>query len=299
MRRIVRGPPQIGGQRRVFLNLCAGLDRIGIRYRVNDYGHARRSPQELACIVGKPLVLAKMNWRNPILFGAATFSHPIENPDLFERWQVRLVLVPGPWMKEMWKPYWDEPVVAWPVGIDTDAWRPAPEAAKRTDVLLYDKVRWEHDRYEHELIEPIRRALRADGRSFREIRYGFYREEQFHAALGECRTMIFLCEHETQGIAYQQALASGVPILAWNRGGAWRDPEFYPRRVVFAPVSSIPYWDERCGREFADAAQFDAAWPRFWDEFQRGAYNPRAYIMENLSLEKCASDYVAIAKTLS
>ena len=35
--------------------------------------------------------------------------------------------------------------------------------------------------------------------------------------------MVFLCEHENQDIAYQQALACGVPILAWDRGGYWQD----------------------------------------------------------------------------
>ena len=43
--------------------------------------------------------------------------------------------------------------------------------------------------------------------------------------------MIFLCEHETQGIAYQQALSRNVPILAWDRGGDWQDPTYYPERV--------------------------------------------------------------------
>ncbi len=299
VRRIVRGSPRIGGQRRMFLNLRAGLDRIGVGYRVNDYAHARRNPRELACILGKPFVLEKVAWRNPILFGPATFDHPILDPGLLQRCPVRRVLVPGPWMKEMWRPYWDEPVAAWPVGIDTDAWQPGSVACKRIDVLLYDKVMWGRDRGERELIERIRHALRAAGRSVREIRYGFYREEEFRSALAECRVMIFLCEHETQGIAYQQALASGVPILAWNPGGAWRDPAFYPHRVTFEPVSSIPYWDERCGAAFAAVAEFATAWSHFWDEFQRGAYNPRAYVMENLTLEKCAADYVAIAKALA
>lgn len=297
-RRLLRGPPRIWGHRRTFLNLCAGLDRIGVGYRVNDFGHARRNPRELACIVGKPFVLDKMAWRNPILFGPATFDHPIDDPGLLERSPVRKIVLCGPWMREMWKPYWDEHIITWPVGIDTEAWRPTSASAKRFDVLLYDKVHWERDRYEGELIEPIRDALRAAGRSFREIRYGFYREEEFRAALDECRAMIFLCEHETQGIAYQQALASGVPILAWNRRGAWRDPAFYPDRVVFAPVSSIPYWDERCGDEFATPAEFATAWGRFWEAVQRGAFDPRAYIMENLTLEKCAANYVAITKAL-
>ena len=48
VRRLWRGRPRPGGQQRIFLNLCAGLDRIGIRYRVNDYRHARRNPRQLA-----------------------------------------------------------------------------------------------------------------------------------------------------------------------------------------------------------------------------------------------------------
>jgi glycosyltransferase involved in cell wall biosynthesis len=294
-RRLLRGRPWIGGHQLVFRNICAGLDRIGIAYRVNDYARAKHNPGAVACIVGKPCVLAKMEWKNPILFGASVFSHPSDDPRLLERLPVKKILVPCGWMKDMWKPVWDEPVAVWPVGIDVDRWQPADVVGKRYDVLIYDKLRWDRDYYEKSLIDPIRRVLRAKGHAFREIRYGFYGchgEEAFRAALAECRTMIFLCEHETQGIAYQQALSSGVPILAWDRGGYWRDPAYFPHRVQFGPVSSVPYWDDRCGRTFASIQQFDDAWGRFWDEFQSGRYRPRSYILENLTLEKCAHRYV-------
>jgi glycosyltransferase involved in cell wall biosynthesis len=292
VRRLVRGKPQPGGQRRVFLNLCAGLDRIGVQFRVNDYRHANENPVEPACIVGKPPVLDKNTWLNPILFGSAVFSHPIDDPHLLDRVPIKKILVPGQWMKEMWRPHWDQPVVVWPVGIDTDRWRPADPAAKDTDVLLYDKVRWEHDRYAETLINPIRRALMADGRSCREIRYGHYREDEFHTALARCRTMIFLCEHETQGIAYQQALSCGVPILAWDRGGFLQDPAYFPDRVRFQPVTSVPYWDERCGMTFASLDAFHSAWAGFWETACRGEYRPRDYVVENLTLESCAEAYM-------
>ena len=292
VRRVLRGEPEIGGHKRISLNLCAGLDRLGVRYRLNDYDHARRNPHELVCIIGKSHVLDKIEWKNPILFGAAVFSHPLDDPRLFERLPVRKILLPGAWMKEMWRPYWDEPVAVWPVGIDTDRWRPADAAQKRFDILLYDKVRWDHEGYESSLIEPIRGMLRQAGRSFREIRYGAYRETEFEAALAQCRAMVFLCEHETQGIAYQQALAAGVPILAWDRGGYWQDPAYFPAKVKFQPVTSVPYWDERCGRTFAANEAFDNAWRQFWEEFKSGRYDPRAYILDNLTLEKCAQQYL-------
>ena len=298
IRRAVRGKLQPGGQMRVFLNLCVGLDRIGVPYRVNDYRHARKNLDELACIVGKPCVLDKIEWKNPILFGAAVYSHPLDDPHLLERLPVKKILVPGPWMKEMCRPYWGDVVDAWPIGIDTDLWHPSNTAQKSVDVLLYDKVRWEHDRYEAILIEPIRAMLKRCGHSCREMRYGFYRDEEFRSALGQCRAMIFLCEHETQGIAYQQALSCDVPIFAWDRGGYWQDPSYYPDKVRFAPVTSVPYWDDRCGRKFVDAAEFSANWNGFWNDVEAKHFRARDYILENLTLEMCARQYVEVANNL-
>nr|MBA3403967.1 glycosyltransferase family 1 protein [Gemmatimonadaceae bacterium] len=36
IRRLVRGAPQIGGVQRWFVNLCLGLDELGVAYDVND-----------------------------------------------------------------------------------------------------------------------------------------------------------------------------------------------------------------------------------------------------------------------
>lgn len=298
IRRLLRGEPQPGGQRRVFLNLCAGLDRIGVRYRVNDYKYARQNSQELACIVGKGIVLQKVKWKNPILFGASIDWHPVDMPDLLTQFPIKKVLVPGVWVREMFRLYWGENVDVWPVGIDTDLWCPSSAGKKNVDVLLYDKVLWEHDSYETSLIGPIRATLRKAGRSFREIRYGFYREMEFHAALRQCRSMIFLCEHESQGIAYQQALSCGVPIMAWDRGGPWKDPAYYPHKIVFEPVTSVPYWSDACGQRFRDASDFDDKWAEFWNAVTNDVLAPRDFILKNLTLEKCARDYLRIVREI-
>jgi hypothetical protein len=294
VRRLLRGAPPVGGQRRLFLNLCAGLDGLGVPYRVNDYRHARRHPDELACIVGKPFLLDAEEWKNPILFGAAVFSHPDECPDLLQRYPVRAVLVPGEWMRRLFEPAYGTAVRAWPVGIDTDLWSPS-QKTKDVDVLVYDKVRWEHDKFEKALIDPVLDALRRRGLCLETIRYGHYKEESFRALLGRSRAMVFLCEHETQGIAYQQALACGVPILAWDRGGFWQDPSYYPHKVRFGPVSSVPYWDNRCGLRFADASEFPARLDEFLDALAAGRLTSRDYVLENLTLERCARQYLDIA----
>src|SRR6266853_3793648 len=103
--------------------------------------------------------------------------------------------------------------------------------------------------------------------------------------------MVFICEHETQGLAYEQALSCGVPVLAWDRGGCWQDSEFYPHKVRFEPVSSVPYWDERCGMKFVEVAEFPARLDEFWERAGRNGFRPRDYILENLTLEICAQRY--------
>jgi hypothetical protein len=294
VRRIVRGKRNPGGQERVFLNLCAGLDKTGVSYRLNDYRHVTAHPDEVACVVGKPHLLDAVNWQNPILFGAAVFSHPIDDPDLLKRKPVRRILVPGEWIRRMFEPYYGEKVIAWPVGIDTERWAPSSADMKELDFLLYDKVRWEHERFESELIEPVRAALRKRGLSFSELRYGSYREEEFEDLLGRCRAMIFLCEHETQGIAYQQALSAGVPILAWDRAGYWQDPTYYPDRVKFGPVTSVPYWDERCGVTFRGIEELESSLDSFLAGLEETRFRPREFILEDLTLEACANKYVDI-----
>ena len=298
IRRLVRGPGRPGGQKMVFLNLVKGLDRIGAPYRINDFRHARRHPDELACIVGKPNVLFEREWKNPVLFGASVFSHPIDHPHLLDDYPVRRVVVPGEWMRQMFEPTYGDRVVAWPVGIDTDTWAPTGDP-KTVDFLLYDKVRWDHEAYEATLIQPIRNALDQRGLTTTELRYGSYEPDDLAAALRQCRAVVFLCEHETQGIAYQQMLSSGVPLLAWDRGGYWQDPEYFPERVQFGPVSSVPYWDERCGVTFEDASSFENALDAFQEALAAGRFAPRDYILENLTLESSAREYAAIAHSVA
>jgi hypothetical protein len=295
IRRIVRGKSQPGGHARVFLNLCAGLNQLRIPYRVNDYRHLRRARGELACVIGKPHVLCKVPPGTPILLGAAGYSHPVDNPDLFSQHNVRTVLVPCEWMRLMWEPYWGENVQVWPVGIDTDLWRPDFSLQKDIDVLVYDKIRWRRDEYEAALLDPVLTALERKGLRFKTLRYGSYREEEFSRLVRRSRSLIFLCEHESQGIALLQALSCDVPVLAWDRGGYWQDPKYYPDRVMFSPVTTVPYWDARCGQTFQGAPELPATIERFWSAVSRGEFEPRRFMLENLTLERGARHYVEIA----
>ncbi|WP_199774267.1 glycosyltransferase [Salinibacter altiplanensis] len=286
------------GHQMVYQNLKKGLDRAGIPYRDNDFRYIRQHPDELMCIVGKPYLLFEYDWPNPIVFGASIFDHPVTCPDFWERHpNVQKMLVPGPWMYDMFTAHYPKDrLEVWPVGIDLNEWLPKQPSLEKPDrVLLYDKVRWAYDRYEDVIINPIRQHLKAQRIEIETLRYGHYFPEDLKGALERCRAVVFLCEHETQGIAYQQMLASDVPIFAWDRGGYWQDPNFFPDRVRYGPVSSVPYWDERCGMKFETADEFVNQFGDFWGRVQKGEFSPRDYVVENLTLEKCARGYADIA----
>jgi hypothetical protein len=63
-------------------------------------------------------------------------------------------------------------------------------------------------------------------------------------------------------------------------------------------VSSVPYFDARCGSKFVDAAGFTSGWGDFWSQVSAGEFAPRDYVMDNLTLEKGALHYYGIAEAV-
>ena len=299
IRNLVRGPAPVGGTMRAFLNLVAGLERIGVSYRINDYRRLESDRGALACVFGKPHVLEKIPNQTPILFGTSIYSHPSDDPELPRRRKIRRVLVPSSWVQQMFAEIWPDLVSVWPVGIDTSRWMPAPGSGRDIDVLVYDKIAWQRERYARELLEPLYGELARRGLKVETIRYGGYREETLLALSKRVRTMIYLSRHETQGIAAQQMLAAGVPLFAWDEGGFWQDPKYFPHRVKFQPVTSVPYWDDRCGVRFRGGDDLLEAFEVFWRGVTGNRFSPRQLIVERLTLEKQAQEYVNLARTFS
>jgi glycosyltransferase involved in cell wall biosynthesis len=106
--------------------------------------------------------------------------------------------------------------------------------------------------------------------------------------LRRSRAMLFLCEHETQGLAYQEALASNVPVLAWDNG-FWLDPLWRRVGERMIPASSVPFFSAQCGERFADLDGFEPALRRFLARLPE--MQPRTYVTEHLSMRQSAQIY--------
>ncbi|QIL40664.1 glycosyltransferase [Pedobacter sp. HDW13] len=302
VRRIVRGKTKPGGVMRIALQLMKGLDKLNIPFRFNDFSYIKKHPEEIACIIGKPQILDKFKWKNPIIYGAGIFSHPTDDLDFLIKYPtIKKILVPGPWMKEVFDPFYGSHMVDfWPAGIDTEQWSDKIKTPSPTvDFLIYDKIIWQYDTFEASLLKPIKKILDNHNLSYEVIRYGTYNHAELTAKLSKCKGSIFLCEHETQGQAYQQILATNTPVLAWDKGGYWQDPSYYPHKVQYQPVTSVPYWDERCGVKFTNATVFSDKLFEFIAKNKENKFMPRAYVLENLSLEASTQKYLDLYNSIA
>ncbi|WP_443944228.1 hypothetical protein ACJVDH_15055 [Pedobacter sp. AW1-32] len=293
IRRLIRGKQRPGGVMMVALQLLKGLDRLGITYRFNDFKYARNHPNELIGVIGKPNLIFENQFKNPILFGAGVFSHPIECPDLFEKYpNVKKILVPGNWMKEMFIPYYGNKVAAWPAGIDTDFWADTSKLEKTVDFLIYFKQFENRDFLNH-----ITTILEQNNKSFNIIEYGKYVPADLVKQTSICKAAIFLSNSETQGFAYQQILSANIPILAYDSAGYWLDPHYFPHKVKYKPISSVPYWSDTCGEKFKNLIEFENKLILFLSKIH--SYTPRVFILNNLSLEVCSKKYIEIYRSLA
>ncbi len=296
VRRLVRGRPRPGGIDKVFINLRLGLDRLGIPYEVN-LPYKRLLPDDLLGVLGRGRhSLDGYSRKQPLVAGIGLMTHPSEWPTLFDDFPVACYLQHSAWTEALYRRAFGNRCAIWPVGIDTEGWKPASAGAgKDVDFLIYDKIHWERPKLERSLLAPIRESLDRLGRSHMTLRYGAYEPRAYRAALGRCRAAIFLSAHESQGIAYQEALASGVPILAWDPGFS-QDPERFRWGEPVIPATSVPYFDERCGRTFVDGPAFEGTLSLFLEALRSGAYSPRDFILENLTVEKCSQRFVDILR---
>jgi len=268
--------------------LKQALEKRGWLVRINDLALARKHPEYPVGLVGFPTILDGWNLPNPAILGPSLFDHPMLAPRLMEDPRFRIYLVLAQWMYDMFRPVYGDACVQWYAGIDTDEWVDTSSHAKDIDFLVYDKIRWSHERLAVELLQPILDILARHGLRTHVIRYKYHDHKTYRRLLARSHAMIFVCEHETQGLAYQEALASNVPVLAWDNG-YWLDPLWKQVSNAMIPASSVPFFSAECGDRFADLAKFEQALDRFRKRIS--SYQPRKYVLGNLSWQQSASIY--------
>ena len=290
--RLIRAK-KVSGVEKVFINLCKGFDELKIEYTIN-LPFKKIKPDEPVVVLGiGKYSLEGYQQSNRIIAGIGLMTHPADWPDLCKAYPIAKYLQHSQWTKNIYSPYYgSDKCDTWPAGIDTAKWSPS-KTVKIYDFLIYNKIMWSSSETEAELSLPILKKLSQLGLSYAEIKYGQYKETEYFNLLQQSKAMIFLCEHESQGFACCEALAMDVPIFAWDQG-LWLDPHRFEWNDPIVPATSIPFFNGNCGMSFIDYLDFEKNIVRFWNKVTMSTFQPRNYILENLTLKKSAQRMLSI-----
>ena len=261
-------PEKKDGPSKVARNLISGLESLGVRV------HKNTMMKYTGILQTYPLE----ELDETVLIGPNTLTLPSScDASVWE--QKKNLVVPSDWIKKRYEKDLDSKhsVHVWPVGIDTEHFTPSDDSPS-IDCLLYYKL--------HPLSTKLRNVMKKmldDKISYKGLIYGNYEEEELISIARSAKYCIMIASSETQGIAYQEILSMNVPIYVVDT-----EETHHFKPATPEGVTSAPYFDDRCGIKHTDLSRFDEFLERL-DEF-----SPREYILENLTLEKCASEYLSL-----
>ena len=259
----------MNGPHKVVDNLIKSLDQEKIDYAINEekYEHNflvqydATAHEKHSKIEQDTTIIGPQVW---MFDGYGQFL--IENQNYYKK-----IIAPSEWVKNKFITKFNLPedkLAVWPVGIEEFDNIREPNY----DCLIYFKRRDQSE------LDVVKKFLVNNGLSYRMVEYGTYGEDGFKQLVNSAKFCFLINGTESQGIAVQEIMSMGVPIIAWDIK-EWLDQgEAY--RV---PATSIPYWDERCGEVFFNIDDLEVTFSKFYATLDQ--YDPKAFIKDNLSFE--------------
>lgn len=282
--------PDAGAVHKVARNLVAGLERLGYPFVLNrriDYCSRVWIHDDYRAIMALP---AQRNGLKVIL-GPNLFVMPRDIPHLVRIPDYCVYLHPSPWAVDAWVRlgYPSSRIDSWPVGIDTSGFS-LTRRPERSKILFYYKCR---DRVGVDGAARIEAILKNHQCQYTRIDYGNYRQEDYLKTLGESRYVVWYGRQESQGLALQEALAMGCPIIVIDAktigdcdGAGYK----FTQQEAAISATSAPYFDASCGLVIEDIDALPGAINALEQNFS--SFAPEEFVKKNLSIEGCALDLI-------
>lgn len=293
-------PPN--GLTKVALNLALGLKQQGVDARVFTRYRQPRPGAYVGIVNGPPHLARSIAKQTDCLVGPGVLNVPDDWPDMMQTsYRVKAYLQACEWQANVFRGlYGPEAVKVWPVGINTDYYKPDPTIEKIYDLMIYDKRRWPHSPPGLGLLEDCLEIVAGNKFTYKVITYGKYGrggEKNFEVLAKQSRAMLFICENETQGIAYNQVLSMDIPVIAWDQA-SWCDPCRISWGLQHVDATSVPYWSGDCGEVFRSTAELASKLPTFMEAVYKNQYSPREYVLRELNQEKQTVEYLNLLTSL-
>ncbi len=194
------------------------------------------------------------------------------------------------WNVKVWTDFGTTiPLVTLPFAVDINKFLPSSEENKQ-DIFIYYKQR------DPQLFQTVLSMVKSKVKNnIHTIAYGFYNEDSYINILKKCRFGIWVGRHESQGFALQEALSSNIPLIVMD---VKTMKEEYNNGFIYAHINknlnatAIPWWSEKCGIVIYNVNELSLAIDTL--ENNISTYEPRRYIIDNLSPEKTFDNLTAL-----
>ena len=215
------------------------------------------------------------------IIGPNVCTLPTDNKVVMEQ-KYKKILVPSEWVKSLYlKWISEEKIEVWPVGVDTERFLDTKNEEKNIDCLIYFKRRNEED------LNFVTNFLQNLKCNFHVVKYGEYNEESFIKMIKKSKSACVIDNCESQGLAIQEMMSCNLPLFVWDVE-TWNDRGEENK----VPATSVPYWSEKCGEIAFNKEEIENKFSDFINNLDR--YNPREYILDNLTLKKQSKEIITI-----
>ena len=198
-----------------------------------------------------------------------------------------IYIQPSEWVSQLWINFNIQkylPIFTMPFPVDTDKF--SPKDVEKDIIMVYTKRRSPHE------LNYIINYLNKNEMKYIIFDYvKGYKEEDYIRTLTRAKFGIIVDAHESQGFAIEEALSCNVPLFVWNVKFMSQE---YMSKYKDIPCTTIPYWDETCGEYFYDHVNFENNFLRFLNNIEENKYEPRKFILNNLSTEICSEKWKTI-----
>lgn len=208
---------------------------------------------------------------------------------------------PSEWARKAWADtgICKFPIEVLPFGVDVDKFSPSDTPTEEDDIYVFIYYKRRSPIEFQSILKEMNQWVSSDENGphieFRVFDYvEGYKEEEYLEYLKKATFGIWIGSHESQGFALEEALSCNVPLLVWDAINMNQEYDNTTRTYNHPSVSSTtaPYWDERCGEKFTMYYEFRPTFSRFLKNLSN--YNPRQYILENLTYEKCEARFLEV-----
>jgi hypothetical protein len=244
------------------------------------------------CIYSPALPIEVSKYPNVKFIFGPHFSVFPENPkiDIIKGKNV-IYIQPSEWARDVWRNNSlcnEVRIESLSFGVDTDKFEEKYQIQERSKVFLYFKRRMPNE------LNGLLQFLNYKNIEVKIFDYvSRYSEEEYLHYLQHSKFGIWLDAHESQGFALEEALSCNVPLLVWNIRTMKQE---FNSNYDYIPATTIPYWDERCGEYFYEIEELERTFELFMSKLE--TYEPRKYVLENLSIHVCENKLTEIIKNI-